>query len=103
MTVIGLTGPTGAGKTTALRVLEDMGFVVDCDALYYELLKTDEDLRKNLRDTFGDVFLPDGQLDRPMLGRLVFGTKGIGQAQCHCVPALPAVKSQIAACPAGGW
>ena len=27
MTVIGLTGPTGAGKTTALGVLESMGFV----------------------------------------------------------------------------
>ena len=105
MTVIGLTGPTGSGKTTALRVLEDMGFAaIDCDALYYELLKTDEDLRKNLRDTFGDVFLPDGQLDRPMLGRLVFGDKSaLGRLNAIVFPAITtAVRSQIAACTGRG-
>lgn len=76
MTVIGLTGPTGSGKTTALHVLENMGFaVVDCDALYYERLKTDAALRGGIRDAFGNVFLPDGQLDRPALGKLVFGDK----------------------------
>ena len=57
MTVIGLTGPTGSGKTTALRVLETMGFrVIDCDAAYYGLLKTDEALRNQLTDTFGNVY-----------------------------------------------
>ncbi len=45
MTVIGLTGPTGAGKTTALEVLAGFGFeIVDCDALYYYLLRTDGEL-----------------------------------------------------------
>lgn len=74
MTVIGLTGPTGAGKTTALRVLEEMGFeVVDCDALYDGLLQTDEALRRSLTDAFGQVFLPDGQLDRRALADRVFG------------------------------
>ena len=34
MTVIGITGPTGAGKTTALDVLAELGFeIVDCDVL----------------------------------------------------------------------
>ena len=46
MTVIGLTGPTGSGKTTALQVLGQLGFeIVDCDALYYQLLRTDAPLR----------------------------------------------------------
>ena len=32
MTVLGITGPTGAGKTTALRTLEAMGVrILDCD------------------------------------------------------------------------
>lgn len=74
MTVIGITGPTGAGKTSALEVLAQMGFeIVDCDALYYRLLRTDEALRRSLADAFGPVFLPDGQLDRKTLAKRVFG------------------------------
>ena len=42
MTIIGITGPTGAGKTTALEVLREMGgHVIDCDALYHRLLRQD--------------------------------------------------------------
>ena len=34
MTIIGITGPTGSGKTTALTALAELGFeIVDCDAL----------------------------------------------------------------------
>lgn len=73
MTVIGITGPTGAGKTTALEILEEMGFeIVDCDALYYQLLRTDAALRRSLTDAFGPVFLPDGQLDRKSMAKRVF-------------------------------
>ncbi len=74
MMIIGLTGPTGAGKTTALDVLREMGFtVIDCDALYYDLLKKDEKLRGDITVAFGNVFLSDGQLDRPALASAVFG------------------------------
>ena len=73
MMIIGITGPTGAGKTTALEVLGSMGFeIVDCDALYYELLRTSLPLRRALEDAFGPVFLPDGQLDRRALAARVF-------------------------------
>ena len=74
MTVIGITGPTGSGKTTALKVLKKRGFeIVDFDRLYDSLLKSDETLRQKLRDAFGEVFLPDGQLDRKGLAERVFG------------------------------
>ena len=73
MKVIGLTGPTGSGKTTALNVLESLGFtVVDCDAVYHRLVRTDPELQSRLKETFGPVFLPDGTLDRRTLGKLVF-------------------------------
>ena len=72
--VVGITGPTGAGKTSALRALEQLsGCVLDCDAIYHEMLRTDNDLRGAITDAFGDVFTPDGQLDRQKLGTLVFG------------------------------
>lgn len=73
MTVIGITGPTGAGKTTVLQYLQEKGAVIlDCDRIYYELLATNEALRNELTETFGDVFFPDGSLDRGKLGKLVF-------------------------------
>ena len=72
--VIGLTGPTGAGKTSALRAIERLGgCVLDADAIYHEMLKTDLPLRTALTDAFGEVFLPDGSLDRQKLGTAVFG------------------------------
>ena len=105
MTVIGLTGPTGSGKTTALHVLEGMGFTaVDCDALYYELLRTDQALRGKLREAFGDVFLPDGQLDRQQLGRLVFGDKkALDKLNAIVFPTVTAaVREKISICTGRG-
>lgn len=77
MTVIGITGPTGAGKTTALKVLEKRGFtVVDCDRLYDRLLVSDAALRDALSSAFGAIFDADGQLDRAALASRVFGNAG---------------------------
>ena len=71
--VIGFTGPTGAGKTSALRALERLGgLVLDCDAVYHDLLRTDSTLRDAITGAFGQVFTPDGTLDRQRLGTVVF-------------------------------
>ncbi|MEG0779516.1 MAG: L-threonylcarbamoyladenylate synthase [Oscillospiraceae bacterium] len=71
--VIGFTGGTGAGKTSALRALESMGgTVLDCDAVYAQMVETDPALRGALTEAFGEIFLPDGALDRKKLGSLVF-------------------------------
>ena len=75
MVTIGITGPTGCGKTTLLQEIAARGSeIVDCDALYYELLKTDPDLKAALAAAFGEIFLPDGSLDRPKLASLVFSS-----------------------------
>ena len=71
--IVGLTGGTGAGKTSALAALEDLGStVLDCDAVYHQMLRTDPALREAITAAFGPVFCPDGSLDRQKLGTLVF-------------------------------
>jgi L-threonylcarbamoyladenylate synthase len=74
--VIGITGGTGAGKTTALHVIEEMGGrTLDCDLIYHQMLQYDEGLRSAIMAVFGNVFAADGALDRKKLGALVFGNK----------------------------
>ena len=75
MIVLGITGGTGAGKTSALRVLARLGaYLIDCDALYYEMLAPGEPLHDAIGDAFGaDMFLESGLLDRQKLGNRVFG------------------------------
>ena len=72
MTVIGVTGPSGGGKTTALRALGALGaLTVDCDAVYHELLETDEALIAALAERFPTV-LRGGRIDRRALAAIVF-------------------------------
>ena len=74
--VVGITGGTGAGKTTVLEILEKNGaLILDCDAVYHEMLRSDEALRAALRSAFGDVFDESGALDRQKLGNIVFGDR----------------------------
>lgn len=73
MTIIGITGPTGAGKTTALNELEKLGgAVIDCDAVYHELLKSDIALQTELEKAFGCLKNEQGDFDRKKLGAVVF-------------------------------
>ena len=71
---IGITGPTGAGKTTVLKALESLGVgILDADAVYYDLLSGSEEMKKQLRERFGDGILDDnGAIDRKKLGSIVF-------------------------------
>ena len=77
MIVIGITGPTGAGKTTVLNVLKELGgAVVDCDAVYHELLRTGAELQAELKARFGgNIFDENGDLRRKELGVIVFHDK----------------------------
>lgn len=74
MTVIGITGPTGAGKTTVLKEIEALGgAVIDCDAVYHEMLESDRSLQESLERAFGPLWDGQGAIDRKKLGALVFG------------------------------
>ena len=70
--IFGITGGTGCGKTTALRAIEALGgTVLDCDAIYHELLKTDKSLLDAIENRFPGV-VENGVLQRKKLGAIVF-------------------------------
>ena len=70
--IIGITGGTGCGKTTLLNAIRDRGgLVLDCDAIYHELLRTDEAMLSAIEERFPGV-LEEGQLNRKKLGSIVF-------------------------------
>ena len=70
--IIGITGGTGCGKTTALNVIREMGgIVIDCDAVYHDLLKTDKALLGAIEDRFPGT-VEEGSLNRKKLGSIVF-------------------------------
>ena len=75
MKIIGITGPTGAGKTTALNALTALGArVIDADAVYHELREESAPMREALLERFGVSILDGrGKIDRKRLGNVVFG------------------------------
>lgn len=76
MTVVGVTGGSGCGKTTALAELEKLGaLAIDCDALYHELLESDAELITALDRAFPGT-VRGGVLDRRALGKIVFASPG---------------------------
>jgi dephospho-CoA kinase len=70
--LIGLTGMSGAGKSTVAAWFEKRGFrLIDCDALVHSLY---EDFRYAalIKEAFGAEYIQNGSVDRKKLGALVF-------------------------------
>lgn len=70
--VLGITGGTGCGKTTLLTAIEEAGgLILDCDAIYHELLTRDAALLSSIERRFPGT-VENGQLQRKKLGAMVF-------------------------------
>lgn len=74
MKIIGITGPSGSGKSILASALRERGIsVIDADGLYHSLLVPPSRCLELLREAFGgEIFNGDGTLDRPALARIVF-------------------------------
>jgi dephospho-CoA kinase len=71
---VGLTGGIGSGKSEVSRRLGQHGAaVIDADLIAREVVEPGTPGLGQLAAVFGpEVLLPDGRLDRPRLGQLVF-------------------------------
>ncbi|MFJ2826051.1 dephospho-CoA kinase [Streptomyces sp. NPDC087263] len=74
MLKVGLTGGIGAGKSEVSRLLVEQGAVlIDADRIAREVVAPGTPGLAAVVDAFGeDVLAPDGSLDRPKLGSIVF-------------------------------
>ncbi len=74
MEIIGITGQTGAGKSTICRALVSRGaYHIDADAVAKSLYYKGAPILSKLQDVFGSQILTaDGALDRPALAAAAF-------------------------------
>lgn len=73
-TAVGVTGMTGAGKSTLTKMFAEKGFfVIDADKIAREITEKDSPVLMHLAAAFGeDILLADGSLDRKKLGERAF-------------------------------
>ncbi|MFF5027165.1 dephospho-CoA kinase [Streptomyces collinus] len=78
MLKVGLTGGIGAGKSEVSRLLVEHGAVlIDADRIAREVVAPGTPGLTAVVEAFGpDVLTPDGSLDRPGLGSIVFADPG---------------------------
>ena len=73
MKIIGLTGPSGTGKTTVSDIAATLGYaIIDCDRVAREVTDNPE-LLAALENEFKNV-VTDGKLNRKALAEKAFAT-----------------------------
>lgn len=72
--VIGLTGPSGAGKTSIAKIMEEYGFfVIDADKLARLIMQPNTECLNKLSDYFGKSILKNNaSLNRATLAEIAF-------------------------------
>uniref|UniRef100_A0A803NHJ0 Dephospho-CoA kinase n=1 Tax=Cannabis sativa TaxID=3483 RepID=A0A803NHJ0_CANSA len=78
MRLVGLTGGISSGKSTVSTLFKAHGIpVVDADVVARDVLKKGTGGWKKVVSAFGEEILqPDGEVDRPRLGQIVFSDSG---------------------------
>ena len=78
MQVIGLTGGIATGKSTVSAILENAGaLIIDADRIAREAVKKGQPAYREIVEHFGEtVLLPDGEINRSVLGDIIFNAPG---------------------------
>lgn len=78
---VGLTGGIASGKSTVSEMLAELGAtIIDGDKLAREVVEKGTPGLAQVVEAFGpEILTPDGDLDRPKLGRIVFNDDGLRQ------------------------
>ena len=74
MRVIGLTGGIATGKSTVSALLEEAGAVIiDADRIARQVVKKGLPAYREIVESFGEaILLPDGEINRSVLGDIIF-------------------------------
>ena len=73
---VGLTGPTGAGKSYVCEIFRQKGFkILDCHKIAHELTAKNASILTELASEFGEDVVKNGELDRKLLASRAFDTK----------------------------
>ena len=76
--VIGLTGQSGAGKTTVSRIFEENGFsVINCDEIAKICTQDGSECNKKLAQVFPGCFDEKLSLDRKAIAKIIFSDKNM--------------------------
>lgn len=75
--IIGLTGQTGAGKSTVAHFLEESGAaIINADSLVHKLYGENTVCSRSVAAVFGnDILNPDSSVDRRLLAERAFASK----------------------------
>jgi len=76
MIIVGLTGGIGSGKTTVVKMFNELGvpvYIADLEAK--KLMNTSKIIKRKLLELFGDEAYVDGKLNRPFLANKIYSDK----------------------------
>ena len=84
--IIGLTGQSGAGKSTVRKIFEQSGFtVIDCDSISRNIASKKAFLSE-IEERFGkDLLCGDGSLDRAKTASVIYGSKSDYEKYCGII------------------
>ena len=74
MTVVGITGTSGSGKSTVARIIQQNynAQIIDADKIAKELTQKDTEYLRKIVKTFGEEILENGKLNRKKLADIIF-------------------------------